>query len=90
MSPDGVIEGLRYDDETQFIVGVQWHAEWEPEKHTLSGALYTAFAEAARAARDAPRFETEVNRDRWDAQLLLPRSGLRARSTSGPASRYHR
>ena len=55
MSPDGVIEGLRYDDETQFIVGVQWHAEWEPEEHTLSGALYSAFGEAARrrAARRA-------------------------------------
>ncbi len=48
-SPDGVIEGLRYDDETQFVVGVQWHAEWQPEKHALSGALYTAFGEAARA-----------------------------------------
>ena len=48
-SPDGVIEGLRYDDETQFIVGVQWHAEWQPDEHTLSGALYAAFGEAARA-----------------------------------------
>ena len=48
-SPDGVIEGLRYGDETQFIVGVQWHAEWQPDQHTLSGALYTAFGEAARA-----------------------------------------
>ena len=57
MSPDGVIEGLRYDDETQFIVGVQWHAEWLPEDHPLSGALYTAFGEAARAraARRAAR-----------------------------------
>lgn len=57
MSPDGVIEGLRYDDETQFIVGVQWHAEWQPEEHALSGALYTAFGEAARAraARRASR-----------------------------------
>ena len=57
VSPDGVVEGLRYDDKTQFIVGVQWHAEWEPEEHTLSGALYTAFGEAARAraARRAPR-----------------------------------
>ena len=27
----------------------QWHAEWQPEKHALSGALYTAFGEAARA-----------------------------------------
>lgn len=48
-SPDGVIEGLRYDDATQFVVGVQWHAEWQPEKHALSGALYAAFGEAARA-----------------------------------------
>jgi len=57
ISPDGVIEGLRYDDETQFIVGVQWHAEWQPEEHMLSGALYTAFGEAARAraARRASR-----------------------------------
>ena len=49
MSPDGVIEGLRLDDDKQFIVGVQWHAEWEPEKHALSGALYNAFGKAARA-----------------------------------------
>ena len=57
VSPDGVIEGLRYDDATQFIVGVQWHAEWQPEEHALSGALYTAFGEAvrARAARRAAR-----------------------------------
>ena len=56
-SPDGVVEGLRYDDDTQFVVGVQWHAEWEPEQHALSSALYTAFGEAARerAARRAAR-----------------------------------
>ena len=49
ISPDGVIEGLRYNDDKQFIVGVQWHAEWRPDEHALSGALYTAFGEAARA-----------------------------------------
>jgi putative glutamine amidotransferase len=57
VSPDGVVEGLRYDgggrddraDDRQFIVGVQWHAEWQPEKHVLSSALYTTFGEAARA-----------------------------------------
>ncbi|RPI47883.1 MAG: gamma-glutamyl-gamma-aminobutyrate hydrolase family protein [Betaproteobacteria bacterium] len=48
-SPDGVVEGLRFDDDSQFVVGVQWHAEWQPERHTLSGALYTAFGKAARA-----------------------------------------
>lgn len=49
ISPDGVIEGLRYNDDNQFIVGVQWHAEWRPDEHALSGALYAAFGEAARA-----------------------------------------
>jgi putative glutamine amidotransferase len=48
-SVDGVVEGVRYDDATQFIVGVQWHAEWQPEEHALSGALYAAFGAAARA-----------------------------------------
>ncbi len=49
VSPDGVIEGLRYNDDKQFVVGVQWHAEWQPEKHALSSALYNAFGDAARA-----------------------------------------
>ena len=44
-----MIEGLRYNDAKQFIVGVQWHAEWQPEKHELSAALYNAFGHAARA-----------------------------------------
>lgn len=49
MSPDGVVEGVRYADERQFVVGVQWHAEWQPETHALSSALYTTFGDAARA-----------------------------------------
>jgi putative glutamine amidotransferase len=49
VSPDGVIEGLRYHDDTQFIVGVQWHAEWQPETHVLASALYNTFGAAARA-----------------------------------------
>ena len=48
-SPDGIVEGLRLDDDSQFIVGVQWHAEYEPDAHSLSGALYQAFGEAASA-----------------------------------------
>ena len=68
MSPDGVIEGVRYDDETQFIVGVQWHAEWQPEEHALSGALYTAFGEAARAR--AARRASEVENAHPEAPML--------------------
>lgn len=48
VSPDGVIEGVRLKDDPGFTVGVQWHAEWKPEGHLLSGALYEAFGEAAR------------------------------------------
>jgi putative glutamine amidotransferase len=48
VSAERVIEGLRYNDDTQFIVGVQWHAEWQPAEHALSAALYSAFGEAAR------------------------------------------
>jgi putative glutamine amidotransferase len=48
VSPDGVIEGVRYEDDEHFVVGVQWHAEWKPEEHPLSGALYRTFGAAAR------------------------------------------
>ena len=57
VSHDGVIEGLRLDDDDRFVVGVQWHAEWDPAEHPLSGPLYRRFGEAAgeRAARRAGR-----------------------------------
>lgn len=48
ISEDGVIEGIRADAPA-FTVGVQWHAEWKPEEHPLSAALYRAFGEAAAA-----------------------------------------
>jgi putative glutamine amidotransferase len=48
VSPDGVIEGVRLRDDPGFTVGVQWHAEWEPEEHPLSRELYRAFGAAAR------------------------------------------
>ena len=49
VSHDDVVEGLRLDDDDRFVVGVQWHAEWEPADHPLSGPLYHAFGDAARA-----------------------------------------
>jgi putative glutamine amidotransferase len=55
---DGVIEAVRLENGKSFCVGVQWHAEWQPEEHALYGALFRAFADAARARlakRAAPR-----------------------------------
>jgi putative glutamine amidotransferase len=48
MSPDGVIEAIRLPTAKRFTVGVQWHAEWGFENHTLSRRLYEAFGDAAR------------------------------------------
>lgn len=57
IADDGVIEGISVADAPSFTVGVQWHAEWKPEEHALSGALYQAFGRAAetRAAQRAGR-----------------------------------
>ena len=49
VSEDGLIEGIRLKDDATFTVGVQWHAEWEPQNHTLSCRLFEAFGDAVRA-----------------------------------------
>ena len=48
-SPDGLIEGVRLRNDLTFTVGVQWHAEWKPEEHALSEALFREFGAAARS-----------------------------------------
>ncbi len=58
-SPDGVVEGVRLRDDPTFTVGVQWHAEWKPEEHALSRALFREFGRAARA-RARRRSEAET------------------------------
>ena len=55
-SPDGVVEGVRLRHDPTFTVGVQWHAEWKPEEHALSRALFEEFGSAARV-RVRRRFE---------------------------------
>jgi len=47
---DEVIEGIRLKNDETFTVGVQWHAEWYPEKeeYLLSRRLYEEFGKAAR------------------------------------------
>lgn len=47
-STDGVIEAVRLPTAKSFTVGVQWHAEWDLEGHTLSRRLYETFGAAAR------------------------------------------
>ena len=54
VSDDGVIEGIRLKNDQCFTVGVQWHAEWEPQNHDLSRRLFEQFGAAAHA-RSAAR-----------------------------------
>lgn len=48
VSDDGVIEGLVLEGAKSLVVGVQWHAEFDPPSHKLSHAIYEAFGDAAR------------------------------------------
>lgn len=51
---DGTIEAIRIADAPNFALGVQWHAEYDPQRNPVNRALFEAFGEAvagrARAA----------------------------------------
>ena len=55
-APDGTIEAVRVADAHAFAYGVQWHPEYWAATDPASGALFRAFAAAARerAARALP------------------------------------
>lgn len=48
-APDGLIEAVRLPGK-RFVVGAQWHPEWQFAENPLSRALFAAFGEAARPA----------------------------------------
>jgi putative glutamine amidotransferase len=49
VAPDGLTEAFRLDRTDAFLLGVQWHPEWEFRKNPLSVAIFRAFGTAARA-----------------------------------------
>ncbi|GAB7534780.1 gamma-glutamyl-gamma-aminobutyrate hydrolase family protein [Burkholderia sp. 3C] len=51
VAPDGLIEAIGVRDAPGFVLGVQWHPEWQYAKHPLSQAIFAAFGEACRARR---------------------------------------
>ena len=46
LSDDGIIEAVSIPDHPSFAVGVQWHAEYEPEKNELNRCLFAEFGSA--------------------------------------------
>ena len=51
MAEDGTIEAIRIADAPGFALGVQWHAEYDPQRNPINRALFKAFGEALTARR---------------------------------------
>jgi putative glutamine amidotransferase len=46
VAEDGTIEAIRIADAPGFALGVQWHAEYDPQRNPINRALFKAFASA--------------------------------------------
>ena len=46
---DGTIEAIRVRDAKGFALGVQWHAEYDPQTNPVNRSMFEAFGEAVRA-----------------------------------------
>jgi putative glutamine amidotransferase len=50
---DSTIEAIRIEGAKGFALGVQWHAEYDPQSNPINRALFEAFGEAVRGRRAA-------------------------------------
>ena len=53
VADDGTIEAIRIADAPGFALGVQWHAEFDPQRNPINRALFQAFGEAVSAHKRA-------------------------------------
>jgi putative glutamine amidotransferase len=51
VAEDGTIEAIRIADAPGFALGVQWHAEYDPQRNPINRALFQAFGKALSAGR---------------------------------------
>ena len=51
VADDGTIEAIRIADAPGFALGVQWHAEYNPQANAINRALFQAFGEAVAARK---------------------------------------
>jgi putative glutamine amidotransferase len=49
VAEDGTIEAIRIAEARGFALGVQWHAEYDPQSNPINRALFEAFGEAVTA-----------------------------------------
>ncbi|MGB0853795.1 MAG: gamma-glutamyl-gamma-aminobutyrate hydrolase family protein [Pikeienuella sp.] len=51
VAEDGTIEAITMPNAPGFVLGVQWHAEYDPQTDDVNNAVFRAFGEAARSWR---------------------------------------
>ena len=84
VAEDGTIEAIRIADAPGFALGVQWHAEYDPQRNPVNRALFQAFG-AAVAARQTRGLDQTPQRDYVCVLKTMPRAispglgGARAR-----------
>ena len=57
IAEDGTIEAIRIADAPAFALGVQWHAEYDPQTNPINKALFEAFGAALVAAQRRSRHD---------------------------------
>jgi putative glutamine amidotransferase len=53
VAEDGTIEAIRIAGATGFALGVQWHAEYDPQQNPVNRKLFQAFGDAMVASKKA-------------------------------------
>jgi putative glutamine amidotransferase len=53
VAEDGTIEAIRIAEAPSFALGVQWHAEYDPQRNPINRKLFLAFGEALEAHKRA-------------------------------------
>jgi putative glutamine amidotransferase len=53
VAEDSTIEAIRIRDATSFALGVQWHAEYDPQTNPVNRALFEAFGAALKGLKRA-------------------------------------
>jgi putative glutamine amidotransferase len=53
VAEDGTIEAIRIADAPGFALGVQWHAEYDPQRNPINRTLFQAFGDALRTHKSS-------------------------------------
>lgn len=52
VAEDGTIEAISFEGAKSFALGVQWHAEYDPQTNPINRVLFKAFGDAVVASKD--------------------------------------